>query len=181
LKSASNILLVENTVKSRPVWFGIVLIVIGTAMLLDHLQILALSWWLVFWACVAVASAVVLVRNSMSKKGGILWPMILFFFALYKTLWHLGALDLQDVLWFPIILIVAGLGFAVLVAIQPARWHLAIPALVLIGVGSAIILSEYGVLSAWDVRYAVRNYWPVALVLFGAAILLNRGTWKKTG
>jgi hypothetical protein len=42
-----------------------------------------------------------------------------------------------------------------------------------------MVLAELDILSAWDVRIAVSNYWPVAVILFGAAMLLNSGGWKK--
>ena len=160
--------------KSHPVGFGIVLIVVGLAMLLDHLQILAMSWWLIFWASVAAGSAVVLVRNSQRKRGGVFWLTVLFFFALYKTLRLLGALEFHESMGLPLLLVIAGIGLVAVVVTHPVRWHLLVPAVILIGVGGAMVLAELDVLTASDVRSAVNNYWPVAVILFGAAMLLNR-------
>jgi hypothetical protein len=168
----------ESALKQRPVWFGIVLIVIGVALLLDHIHFLTMSWWFVFWASLVVGSVVLLVRNSRRKEGGIFWLTVLFFFALYKTLQHLGALDIQESIGFPLLLIVAGIGIGVIVAIHPARWHLLIPSLTLIGIGAAILLAEYGVVSEWSVKDLLRTYWPVAVILYGGALLANSGWWK---
>jgi hypothetical protein len=166
-------------VKSRPVWFGIVLIVVGLAMLLDHLHILSMSWWLIFWASLTVLSATLVVRNSRHKEGGTFWLTILFFFGLYKTLRNLGALEIDASLGLPLLLIFAGIGVAVVVLTYPSRWHLVIPAVALTATGVAMMLSELNVISTWDVRTAISNYWPVAVVLFGAAMLLNSGVMKK--
>ncbi len=166
--------------KSHPVGFGIVLIVVGLAMLLDHLNILAMSWWLIFWASVAAGSAVVLVRNSQQKKGGVFWLTVLFFFALYKTLRLLGALEFHESMGLPLLLVIAGIGLVAIVVTHPVRWHLLVPAVILIGVGGAMVLAELDVITASDVRTAVNNYWPVGVILFGAAMLLNRGRESDT-
>jgi hypothetical protein len=148
-------------------------------MLLDHLHILTMSWWLMFWASVAAGSAIVLVRNSQQKRGGVFWLTVLFFFALYKTLRLLGALEFHESMGLPLLVVIAGIGLVVVVVTHPVRWHMLVPAVALIGVGGAMVLAELDVLSAWDVRIAVSNYWPVAVILFGAAMLLNSGGWKK--
>jgi hypothetical protein len=166
-------------VKSRPVGFGIALVVVGLAMLLDHMHVLAMSWWLIFWASVTAGSAVVLVRNSQNKRGGVFWLTVLFFFALYKTLRLLGALDFHESMVFPLLLIIAGVGLVVVVVTHPVRWHLLVPAVLLIGAGGAMVLAEFDVLSASEVRTAIRNYWPVAVILFGAAMLLNSGKERE--
>lgn len=165
--------------KSRPVWFGIVLIVVGLAMLLDHMEILSMSWWLIFWACVTAGSAVVLARSSKSREGGVFWLTVLFFFALYQTLRQLGAMDVHEAIGFPLLLVIAGIGLVVVVVTHPVRWHLLVPAVVLIGVGGAMLLAEYDVITHWAVRNAVNSYWPVALILFGGAMLLNGATKKR--
>jgi len=167
-------------VKSHPVWLGIVLIVVGLAMLFDHLQVIPMSGWLVFWVCITALSATMVVRNSRRKEGGTFWFTILFFFGLYKTLRNLGTLDIDASLGFPLLLIFAGIGVAVVVLTYPSRWHLVVPAIALIGTGAAMLLSELGVIPTWDVRAAISNYWPVAVVLFGAAMLLNSGMLKRS-
>ena len=167
--------------KTRPVWLGIALIVVGAAMLLDHLHFFALSWWLVFWATVTVVSAVMLIRNARRREGGIFWLTILFFFALYKTLRQMGALEIHEEWGFPLLLVIGGIGIGIVVAAHPQRWHLLVPALALIAAGGAMLLAEFNVLSVWEVRSAVSSYWPVAVLLFGAAMLLNGFGWKKGG
>jgi hypothetical protein len=169
----------ELPVKARFSWFGVVLIVVGLAMLLDHLHILTMSWWLIFWVSVAAGSAIVLVRNSHQKQGGVFWLTVLLFFALYKTLRLLGALEFHESMGVPLLLVIAGIGLVAVVLTHPVRWHLLVPAVVLIGVGGAMVLAELDVLSVGDVRTAVKHYWPVAVILFGAAMLLNSGGWKK--
>jgi hypothetical protein len=166
-------------VKARFSWFGVVLIVVGLAMLLDHMHILTMSWWLIFWASVAAGSAIVLVRNSQQKRGGVFWLTVLFFFAVYKTLRLLGALEFHESMGLPLLLVFAGIGLVAVVATHPVRWHLLVPAVILIGVGGAMALAELNVIAEWDVRTAIRTYWPVAVILFGAAMLLNSGGWKR--
>jgi hypothetical protein len=160
-------------------WFGILLIAVGTLMLLDRLNVLTMSVGLVFWAGIVMVSGVMLVRNMQRKDGGIFWWTVLLFIGLYKTMALLGIVEIEPSLRLPLILVIGGCATVVMVISQPHRWHLLVPGIVMLGLGGALILTEFGYVSAWDLSVVVRNYWPVVLVLFGAALLLNRPEKKS--
>ena len=104
---------------------------------------------------------------------------ILFFVGLYLVLEDLHVLLFPGGTLFPLFLVVVGLGFFLALLRQPHEWHLAVPALCFLGVGAVMVLAEIDYLGRWAVLDMIRQWWPLALVLFGAALLLNRGAGRN--
>ena len=77
------------------------------------------------------------------------------------------------------LLVVVGCGFLLSFLRQWREWHLAVPAVAFLGIGGVMLLAEFGYLGRWMVLDAIRQWWPLALVLFGAALLMNRGTARR--
>jgi hypothetical protein len=148
-------------------------------MLFDHLHVLAMSWWVLFWVSIVMVSGVALVRNIRARDGAIFWWTVLLFFGVYKTMRALGVVSFHESMGLPLLLFIAGAALVAMVVAQPARWHMLVPAAASLVLGTAMLLAEMDVLAAADVRLAVRNYWPVALILFGAALLLNRSLGRS--
>jgi hypothetical protein len=59
-------------------------------------------------------------------------------------------------------------------AFEPRNVAVLVPAVLFVGFGVAMILVEYDYLDWWEVRRAIRTYWPLVLILWGAAIMLKR-------
>jgi hypothetical protein len=57
---------------------------------------------------------------------------------------------------------------------DPRNVGILIPALIFGGFGATVFLVEWDYLDWWDVRYYIRNYWPVLLILLGFGIILKR-------
>jgi hypothetical protein len=89
-------------------------------------------------------------------------------------------LDEAGIVWipgrlmFPLCFVGLGLAFLLIVAGDPHRWHMLVPGLFFTGLGAVILLAELDYLSRWGVQQVVHQYWPVALILFGISLLLNR-------
>jgi hypothetical protein len=160
--------------RRQPAIWGGVLIVIGTLLLLHRFNVLPFSWWAMVWGGIAVASLVVIVRRVKEKKDGTFWWVMLFGFALYKFVRVTGWMDVPVWYGFPLMLVVAGLAFALMVVARPKSWHLAVPALFLIGAGGAMLLAEMGSVDYESVREVISSYWPVAMITYGGALLLSR-------
>lgn len=161
--------------------FPVILIAVGTGMLLDRTDVLTFGWWTIFWAVIAVVGLYKMAQAfRFPSRGGMVWGTTLFFVGLYNVLEDFGAVILPGGTLFPALLAVVGLGFLLALARQPKEWHLAVPALVLLGIGTLMILAEMDYIGRWLVTDLVKQWWPAALVLFGAALLLNRGVGRKS-
>ena len=163
-------------------WFGAALVLVGAALLLDRTGVVSLGWHGVFWGAVAVFGAVKVVNCFVLRKAapdakghcGIFWGTLLFLFGLYNLLEDLGAFEVHSYFGFPVLFVMVGLAFLAVFVSRPRDWHVLIPACLFIGVGAVMIVAELGMLDRWEIQDAVRSYWPIALILFGGALLLNR-------
>jgi hypothetical protein len=71
-------------------------------------------------------------------------------------------------------LVIVGLSFLMMYISVPKEWQLLIPAVLILGIGVVLIMTEYGYFYQHDVFEAVRMYWPVGLILFGGAMVARR-------
>ena len=160
--------------KSQPAIWGGVLILIGTLLLLHRFGALPFGWWGLVWGAIAIASLVVIVRRVKERKDGTFWWVMLFGFALYEFVRVTGWMDIPVWYGFPLMLVAAGIAFALMVVARPKAWHLAVPAVFLIGAGGAMLLAEMGNLDYETVRGVISAYWPIAVITYGGALLLSR-------
>ena len=157
-------------------FFAVLLILVGTLMLLERVDYLEFGWMSILWSALALLGVVKLVRGFRNPSGeGIVWGTVFFFVGTYQLLSEGGVFDLPSGTPFPALLAVIGFEFLLALIRKPREWHLVVPAVILIGLGSAMILAEMGILERWEVIEGIHAWWPAALVLFGAALLLNSG------
>ncbi len=167
--------------KRGSVWFGSALIIVGALLLFDRFNLFSLRWPGVLWAGVALLAGVMLVKHFKGGDGAVFWWTVLLLFSSYKLLRSFGLWSPPESIGLPAVLLMAGIGFLAMFLAVPRNWHLLIPALALGGVGTIMILSDFGLIAEIDARALVKNYWPFALIAFGAALLLNwRGRPGKT-
>ena len=164
----------------QPIFWGGVLIVLGTVLLLHKLELLPFSWWVLIWGGVAAAALFMIVRRFREHGEGVFWWVLVFCFALYKLVGTANWLYLPSWYGLPLMLIAVGIAFATTVALRPRDWHLVVPAALFLFVGGGILMAEMGTLEDEVVRSAIRSYWPFALIAFGAALLLNWRDKKPT-
>ena len=92
----------------------------------------------------------------------------------YQLLEEYTSVYVPHYLVLPSLMILAGVGILFLYFTALNKWHLLVPSLLLIGLGCLIIFAEEGYLDRWELIDLLRTWWPAALVLFGAAMLLNQ-------
>src|SRR5512140_672144 len=164
-----------ETSKMRFPWFGIALIVVGAAMLLHRLEIVNFGWHAALWGIVALFGAFKLITAfTTHRSGSAFWGTVLLVFGGYQLLEDLGLVYISSYLLFRWTVVLAGVGFLMMFAVQPRNWHVLVPSVFCLGTGSLMVLSEMGYFDRWDVVDAFRQYWPIALILFGITLLLNR-------
>ena len=156
-------------------WFGAILILVGVTMLLSRLHVVPLGWREVFWGLVAAFGAYKIWTGfTWGHKGAIFWGTLLFLFGAYRILYHLEIYELPMDLGFPAFVTMIGIGFFMIFVSAPREWHLLIPALFFLVIGVGMGMSELGYMYRWEFLRAIKTYWPLVLILFGASLLLNR-------
>ena len=160
---------------SRIPWFAVSLIVVGAAMLLDRFNVISLAWPLALWGLVALFGAHRVISGfSAQRRGKVFWGSLLFLFGLYRIFHRLDLVEADHYLFFPTLMLIVGLSFLATYIAAPKEWHLLVPALIFVGFGGTLLLSEYGYFDRWEVMWMIRRYWPLALIVFGALLLLRR-------
>ena len=162
-----------NAVRNKPAFWGIMLVLIGVVLLVHKLELLPFSWPVVISAGLAGVALVMIIRKFRKHGGDVFWWTLLLCYGVISFLRTSGALDIRPWYGLPLALISIGIAFGLTVALRPRDWHLAVPSVLFLGVGAAILLTEMDMLDEGVVRSAISTYWPFALILFGAALLLN--------
>ena len=158
-------------------WFGISLILVGSAMLLDRLDVLTFGWKPVLWALVMFFGIAKATSGfSREKRANIFWGTFFFLFGTYMLLHNLDLIDVRSYMVFHVVLLIVGSGILMMYFSSPKEWHLLVPALLLVVIGGVMVLTELGYFYRYDVVETIRLYWPVGLILFGIALVLRRGS-----
>lgn len=156
----------------RVSWFGVGLILVGVAMFLDRFDVLSFGWMPVLWGLVAVIGLIKAIDGfGKNKSGRVFWGTFWFLFGTYNLLRDIDVVELRSYWWLPALLLMLGFSLLTMYASTPREWHLLVPALFLLGIGAAMVLTEFGYLYRHDVVEAIRMYWPVGLILFGGALV----------
>jgi hypothetical protein len=108
------------------------------------------------------------------RRGKIFFGTVVFLYGLYFLLHSIDAFEVGGHLVVASTFVIVGSAFLMVWLNDLRDWYYLIPALLSGAVGSALFLSELGYLSHWEVLDAVRVYWPLVLILFGAGMILRR-------
>jgi succinate-acetate transporter protein len=165
--------------KALPVrfsWFAVALIVTGTAMLLHRLHVIHINWHAIFWGVVALGGLYKLVAGFAAKeRGRVFWGTVFLTAGGFALLNIYDVIDPEPGLAVSGFLIALGIAFLLMFVTTPRDWYVLVPALFFLLVGGAVLSVEMGYYDRWDVATVIGSYWPAGLILFGVALLLNRG------
>ena len=156
---------------------AVALIVVGAVLLLDRLDVIRVGFDLVFWSLVMLFGLMRVVQGfSRDRRGRIFAGTVLFLYGLFFLLRSSDYVDVRMRMFLPATFLVFGIALLMMFINNYREWELLIPSFVFCGIGVAFVLSELGYLDPYEVREAVRLYWPVGLVVVGLALLLRRRT-----
>ena len=156
-------------------WFGVVLIVAGSLLLLGKLHLLRISYWQIVWSLVMFFGMIRVGRGfTQNRRGKIFWGTSLFLFGLFFFLRTIESLDIHLYMFSSSMFLIFGLAFFMVYLSNVRDWYVLIPSLLLIAVGVLLLLGEFGYISQWEVWDAIHLYWPIALILLGLGIILRR-------
>lgn len=163
-----------SNLKSNISWFGILLVVIGIIMLLDHFSVFSIDFSTIFWPLMMLVGIVIVSRGfGGNHRGKIFWGSVLFLYSLFFFIRSIDYFDVHGRLIFPASFIIFGVAFFMMYLGNMKDWPLIIPSAILGAMGVIFILTEYGYLYRWDVWDAVVDYWPVLLIVVGIVMIMK--------
>ena len=164
-----------RTRDTRVIVIGSLLILVGAILLLDRLDLFDFRWNRLFWIVAASLGAFFVVDGFLRKlRGRIFWGSMMFFVSTYYIMLQWRIIDRYSFYTVPAFLIAIGFSLVMLYLHEPREVALLIPAILFIGTGAAAILWWWEVIDWWDVRHAIRTYWPLLFVLWGVALIVRR-------
>jgi len=163
-----------HTLPVRNYWFPVLLIVFGSAMLLHRLHVVWAGWVPALFLAVAAGGGIMLYNGvARRSRGGVFWGFF------WLVLGGACLLRACEVVWLDPGIVVSGLllvfgaGTILMFVVSRRDWHLLVPGACLILAGGAVLSTELGWLPVWEVAPVVNRWWPAALVVSGAALILN--------
>jgi len=162
---------------SRIPVLGIVLVVIGAALLLRQLHIIRIdAATFVFFGMIAYGGTTIIRSFTMNIRQSLFFGSLCFYSGVLLVLGKYDVVENSPFIYIPGFLLVFGLAFLMLFVFNFRDFHLLVPAIIFIGLGVAFMMTEIGYWYVSDVKEAVKMYWPLALIVFGGLILLRRNT-----
>ncbi|HLP16864.1 MAG TPA: hypothetical protein VK470_11430 [Bacteroidota bacterium] len=163
--------------RNRVSLIGAILVLIGVALLLRQMHIIDISAKKLLWIALTIYGGATVTRSFLyNVRHKIFWGSLCFFTGILFTLKEYGLVYGSAPMFLPAALVIFGCSFLVLFIFNVRDWHLLIPSVLFLGVGGALMLTELRMLYAEQVWYVVHNYWPVALILMGTAMVLRKRT-----
>jgi hypothetical protein len=155
--------------------FGIVLLVLGVALLLEKLDVIEFGWSRILWAAIVLVGALITIRAFVQNgRGRVFWGTLLFLYGLFFFLRSLDLVEGGGEVFLPATITILGFAFLMLFVSDPKDWHLLIPSVVLLAFGGAFMLTEVGYFRRWEVWDSIGTWWPVILVLVGLSMILRK-------
>ncbi len=154
---------------------GAILVLIGVALLLKQMHILDINGKKLLWIALTVYGGATVTRSFWyNVRHKIFWGSLCFFTGILFTLREYGLVHGSAPMFLPAVLVIFGFSFFVLFVFNVRDWHLLIPSILFAGLGASLMLTELKMLYAEQVWHVVKNYWPVALILMGGAMVLRK-------
>ena len=156
-------------------WVGGALILVGVLLLVHRLGYLAVHWHDIGWGLLALFGVVKIVNGfSSHATGTTFWGTALLLIGLTGLLRPLHLPAFYSLSGVSVVLLILGTSFLVAFLSNIHEWHFVIPSLFFTGLGLLFAASDHYYISRWEIIDTVGTYWPLALVLFGVSLLLNR-------
>ncbi len=164
--------------KSLPL-SGIILIVLGITLLLYQTRVIDVRFSQLLWSGLTILGCFITVQGFIKNRNGkIFWGTALFLTSVYFLLNSLRWIYIYHDMFFPAFLLIFGFAFLMVYVNNLKEFVPLIIGVALIAIGGAFILAQNDYLNWWEVRYIIKNFWPVILILLGLAILFKSRSKK---
>jgi hypothetical protein len=164
----------NQQLKRIPV-FGIILVILGVGLLLRQLHIVHIDGWsMLLFGLIAYGGTMIIRSFVTNVRQSLFFGSLCFYSGIVLVLGKYGFIENSPFTYVPGFLISFGLSFLMLFIFTFTEFHLLVPVVIFIGLGSAFMMTEIGFLYPSDIKEAIRTYWPVAIILFGVLMLFSR-------
>jgi len=161
--------------------FGFFLVMLGAGLLLVRFSGVRVSRVDVWWLAVGMFGLVLTVYAALhGKRGGAFWGPFLLFLSAAVFLRRSGFIDPMLWDWPAALSLVLGASFLILYFFDPRRIGVLVPVILFGGAGVLYYLWWWDILDWYEVRYYVRTYWPVLLILWGLGFMIRPSRRVKT-
>ena len=154
---------------------GIVLILIGFVLLLNQFNIYNPAR-IDAAILICLLAGIVFLRKSLiqPEHNGIVPGVFLTFAGLWLFASKLDYIPLEDALGIGMIFCATSAALIVSFVLRPQKtFHLLFG--ILAGIfGGLILITYYRYISIWKLEYIIETYWPVILILFGIALVIDK-------
>lgn len=155
-------------------WFGVLLVLVGGALLLDRLAVLHLEYGRIMLGAAVVFGMYHVVRGfSRNRNGSIFWGTVLFLYGVYFFVRTFALFEFPKHLFFPASVLIFGVAIMMVYLNNLKEWFLIVPGVFLTAIGTILLLGRLELYDVWELWEPVRLYWPVVMILTGVAILLS--------
>jgi len=153
---------------------GLFLIAFGVVILLKKFHVIDLRAGELIWPLLAVLGLFMTGRGLIDdRKGKIIGGTVIFLYSIFFLLRTMDGFYVPIDLIVPATFLIFGIVMVMLFVNRPGEWYYLIPGLVLLAIGGSVMLTEYGYWYGWEAREFLKTWWPAALVLFGAGMVLR--------
>ena len=164
----------RQTMSRFPI-IGIILVLIGVALLLHQMDIIDIGGWTLVWVAVFIFGAATVIRSFViNERRRVFFGSLCYLSGLLAILVKVNVVHAGPIVFFPAFLIIFGLSFLTLFVFRVSDWHLLIPAFIFCGLGATLMLTELGFWYTKDVIHNVGAYWPLLLIVLGVSMLLRK-------
>ena len=155
--------------------FGLFLVLFGGLLLLRKAGVIDLRTREFIWPLLTLFGLFFAGRGlTDGKRGRIVGGTVLFLYSIFFLVRSVGSYDLPFQMIIPSTFVIFGIVFVMLFVNRTSEWYFLVPGILLLLVGSSFLMTEYGFWYGWEVRDMLATWWPLALVLMGAAMLLRK-------
>ncbi|MCS7230175.1 MAG: DUF5668 domain-containing protein [Candidatus Kryptonium sp.] len=154
---------------------GIMLVIVGTLILFDKLEILHLSWKKIVSVLLVIYGTYLGYSGfGLNSNRKVFWGSLFFFFGIYLFIDSFELLNPEIHFFWPVLLIVTGLSFFMSFVNRPQEYALLLPAVMLTGLGTLFLLTNVGVIYSFEFWENFEKFWPVLLILLGLYFILKK-------
>ena len=166
----------QNSISRFPI-IGLVLLLLGVALLLNQMNVIHIGGMALVWLGLLVYGAAVVIRSFINNdRSKVFFGTLCFLTGILFFIHKAGFINGAFSVYFPAFIIIVGLAFFMLFVFNTKDWHLLIPALIFLALGAALMLTHLGYWYSRDVWRTIASYWPILLILMGGTMLIRR--WK---
>lgn len=156
-------------------WNGIMLILLGIALLIHQIGIINIRFYQIIWIAFAVWGFFITIRGfAAAKSGSVFWGTVMFLSGVSFVIHSYDLIEMPHRMFLPTLFLIFGFAFLMMFVNNIREYSSFILSIMFFIIGGLLIFAEIGYLNRWDVVYYIKTYWPLILIILGAGLIFKR-------